>query len=132
MNVTLSEATLIALLLSVARILAWTTLAPPFATAGVPQAVKPAIAFGLALAVLPVASAHVPAADIVSLSAALFENILIGAALGFGTRLIFSAVESAGGLIDLFGGFSLAFALDPFSNNNNSVFGRFYGLLATT
>lgn len=132
MSVTLSQATLIALLLSAARILAWVTVAPPFATAGVPHVIKPVIAFGLSLAVLPVAGAHVPAADIVSLSSALLENILIGAALGFGTRLIFSAVESAGSLIDLFGGFSLAFALDPFSNNNNSVFGRFYALLTTT
>ncbi len=73
-----------------------------------------------------------PATDIASLSGALLENVIIGAALGFGTRLLFSAVESAGSLIDLFGGFSLAFALDPFNNNNNSVFGRFYALLTTT
>jgi flagellar biosynthetic protein FliR len=132
MTITLSETTLIALLLCAARVLAWTTLAPPFATGGLPHAVKPMVAVALSLAVTPLAAKHVPPADAVSISFAVLENVVIGAALGFGTRLLFSAVESAGGLIDLFGGFSLAFALDPFGNNNNSVFARFYGLLATT
>ncbi len=45
---------------------------------------------------------------------------------------MFAAVEAAGSLIDLFGGFSLSFALDPLSQNNTSIFGRFYGLMATT
>ena len=65
-------------------------------------------------------------------SAARCEQLFIGAALGFLTRLLFSAVEAAGSLIDLSGGFSLAFAYDPLSATNTSVFGRFYGVLATT
>jgi flagellar biosynthetic protein FliR len=60
------------------------------------------------------------------------EQLFIGASLGFLTRLLFSAVEAAGSLIDLSGGFSLAFAYDPLSATNTSVFGRFYGVLATT
>jgi flagellar biosynthetic protein FliR len=57
--------------------------------------------------------------------------LVIGGALGFLTRLLFAAVESAGSLIDLFGGFSLAFAYDPLSANNTSIFGKLYGMLAT-
>ncbi len=132
MNFTFSSATLITLLLCMARILAWMSISPPFATSGLPKSVKPAVAVGLALVVTPLASKHVPSSDIASLASSLLENVVIGAALGFGTRLIFTAIEAAGSLIDLFGGFSLAFALDPLSQNNNSVFGRFYGLLATT
>jgi flagellar biosynthetic protein FliR len=53
-------------------------------------------------------------------------------ALGFLTALVFSAIQAAGDLIDLFGGFSLAFAFDPLMQTGNSVFGKIYGLLATT
>jgi flagellar biosynthetic protein FliR len=132
MTVSFSQATLIALLLSTARIVAWVTISPPFATSGLPHSIKPVVAVGLALAVTPIAAAHAPAAQVTPLVDSLFSNLAIGIALGFGTRLIFAAVESAGSLIDLFGGFSLSFALDPLSQNNTSIFGRFYGLLATT
>ncbi len=132
MNVTLSESTLLALLLCAARISAWAAISPPFATAGLPRAIKPMVSVALALAVTPISVAHVPAPDIGPLAGSLVQNLVVGAALGFGTRLLFAAVESAGGLIDLFGGFSLSFALDPLSQNNNSVFGRFYALLTTT
>jgi flagellar biosynthesis protein FliR len=132
MSATFSQAALIALLLCSARMLAWVTISPPFATSGLPHAIKPVISVGLALAVTPIAMTHAPPAELVPLADSLFANVVIGAALGFSTRLVFSAVESAGSLIDLFGGFSLSFALDPLSQNNTSIFGRFYGLLATT
>lgn len=131
MNLTFSTATLVALMLASTRVLAWLVIAPPFATAGLPRSVKPMIAVALALAVTPLAARHVPATDIGPLVGAIAINVVVGAALGFGTRLIFTAVEAAGSLIDLFGGFSLAFALDPMSETNTSVFGRFYGLMTT-
>jgi flagellar biosynthetic protein FliR len=61
----------------------------------------------------------------------LVQQVVVGAALGFCTHLLFAAVQAAGGLIDLFGGFSMAFAFDPFGYTGNAVFGRFYGILAT-
>jgi flagellar biosynthetic protein FliR len=130
-DLTFSTATLVALLLASMRVLAWLAITPPFATAGIPRSVKPMIAIALSLAVTPIAAQHVPETALAPLINAGVINIVVGAALGFGTRLIFSAVEAAGGLIDLFGGFSLAFALDPMSATNTSVFGRFYGLLTT-
>jgi flagellar biosynthetic protein FliR len=57
---------------------------------------------------------------------------VVGVGLGFLTALFFAAVQAAGDLLDLFGGFSLAFAFDPLSQNQSSVFGRFYNLLAVT
>lgn len=131
MSVSFSAATLVALLLSMARIMAWASIAPPFATSGLPRSIKPMISVALALAVLPVTSTQAPSTDLAPLINATLSNLIIGLGLGFGTRVIFSAVEAAGSLIDLFGGFSLAFALDPLSQNNTSVFGRFYGLMTT-
>jgi flagellar biosynthetic protein FliR len=132
MNFSVSTPFLVALLLSSVRILAWVSISPPFATGGLPRMVKVSTAVGLSLAVTPIAVAHAPSAQVAPLLGATLEQVIIGAGLGFGTRLVFSAVEAAGSLIDLFGGFSLSFALDPLSQNNNSVFGRFYGLMCTT
>jgi flagellar biosynthetic protein FliR len=132
MSVQLASASLVAMLLATIRITAWLMIVPPFATAGIPRMVRFMLAVGLALAVTSTAQAHAPAAEIGPLVSSAAEQLVIGAALGFLTRLLFSAIESAGALIDLFGGFSLAFAYDPLSATNTSVFGRFYGLLATT
>jgi flagellar biosynthetic protein FliR len=132
MNLTVSTATLVALLLGSVRILAWVSIAPPFATGGLPRTVKTALAVALALAMTPSTAAHAPAAQAVPLIGSAVEQVVIGAGLGLSTRIVFSAVEAAGGLIDLFGGFSLAFALDPLSLTNNSVIARFYSLMCTT
>ena len=52
--------------------------------------------------------------------------------LGFLAQLLFAAVQAAGELIDLFGGFTLATLYDPLSNVSSSMFGRFHQLIAVT
>lgn len=132
MNLQLSTTTLVALLLCTLRITAWVMIAPPFATAGIPRAIRVMLSVVLSLAVLSTARAHTPPAEVAPLVTSAVEQLVIGSALGFLTRLLFSAVESAGSLIDLFGGFSVAFAYDPLSATNTSIFGKFYGILAST
>jgi flagellar biosynthetic protein FliR len=132
MQFDVQAATLVTLLLVSARILAWMLFAPPIATGGVPLPVKTILSVGLALAMVPQARAHAPAAEVVPMAGALLEQVLIGAALGFLTRLLFTAVEAAGGMLDLFGGFSLSAAYEPLMTTTTSVYGRFYGLLCTT
>lgn len=132
MTVQLGTASLVALLLASIRITAWLAIAPPFATGGVPRNVRVMLGVGLALAVSSSARAHVPAAELAPLVSSVVEQILVGAALGFLTRLLFTAVEAAGSIIDLAGGFSLAFAYDPLSLSTTSVFGKFFGILTTT
>ncbi len=132
MTVTLAEQTLAVVLLASLRTTAWVFVAPPFATAGLPRTVKVVFGVLLAVVVAPTIDAATPAVDDTGAfltSAAL--QIGTGAALGFGTRLLFAAVESAGNLLDVVGGFSLAFAFDPMGNTNTSILGRFHGLLAT-
>ena len=132
MTLSIGTANLVAFLLCALRISAWLEIAPPFATAGVPRLVRVMLAAAIGLAVSGNTVAHAPAAEFGPLAASALEQIFIGASLGFLTRLLFSAVESAGSIIDLAGGFSLAFAYDPLSATNTSVFGRFYGVMATT
>ena len=59
-------------------------------------------------------------------------QIATGLALGFLTQLVFSAIQAAGALIDLMGGFTMSQALDPYLNSQSSLFGRFYQMTAIT
>lgn len=132
MQTQLDETWLIALLLASTRILAWAMVAPPLATAGLPRTVKVVVSVALALAVVPALRTHVPAAETGPLVGALVVQVVLGAALGFLTRLVFTAVEAAGSLLDLVSGFTLATAYDPMTSAATSVFGRFQALLTTT
>jgi flagellar biosynthesis protein FliR len=132
MQLQVESSTLIALLLVSTRIFAWAMIAPPLASAGLPTTVKTALSVGLALVIVPTARANVPASDTASILTALVIQVAIGAGLGFLTRLVFSAIETAGGLLDVFGGFSLAAAYNPLTTTMTSIFGSFYALLCTT
>jgi flagellar biosynthetic protein FliR len=129
--ITLDEASLVALLLAAARIMAWAVVAPPLATGGVPHPVKVVVSVALGLVMVPLVRTELPPLETVSIVGAVLEQVLIGAGLGFATRMLFAAVEAAGSLLDLFGGFSVATAYDPMSGAASSIFGRFYGLLCT-
>jgi flagellar biosynthetic protein FliR len=128
---TLAGAPLVAYLLASVRLVAWLLVAPPFASKAVPVLVKTLLALGMALAVVPrMAEGGVPA-DAMTLVATALQEALIGASMGFVTFLVFAAVQSAGDLVDVFGGFSLAAAFDPLSQNVNSVHGKLFAMLAT-
>jgi flagellar biosynthetic protein FliR len=131
-TVTADPGLLIGFLLALVRASAWLLIVPPFATRSIPAMVK----IGLAAAIaLPVAGKLAPETNIVDLGpllAAIVLQIGIGISLGFVVYMLFAAVQAAGELIDLFGGFTVAPAFDPLSNAQSSTFGRFYQLLATT
>jgi flagellar biosynthesis protein FliR len=131
-HLSLSSATLITLLLVSARICAWLMIAPPIATAGVPKTVRVALSVALALTLVKSQTPHAPVAEFAPVASTLVVQIVIGAGLGFLTRMLFAAIETAGGLLDLFGGFSLSSAYEPLTTTTTSIFGRFYGLLTTT
>ena len=132
MTVTLQTSTLVALLLAGIRATAWLVICPPFSSRIIPGQIKALLGVAIALPVVPGLTSSVPDLTVVGLLTSGVEQVVIGTALGFLTALVFAAFQSAGDLIDLFGGFSIAFAFDPLSSTGNSVFGRFYNLLATT
>jgi flagellar biosynthetic protein FliR len=132
MSLQLSTATLVALLLASVRAAAWLVVCPPFSSRAIPGVVKGLLAVAIALPMVPGLTGQLPAATPGGLLVSGIEQVVVGAALGFLTSVLFAAVQAAGDLIDLFGGFSVAFAFDPLSFTGNSVFGRFYNVLATT
>ena len=115
-------------LLAAVRITAFLVVAPPFANKGVPGPVKVALGLGLALVVqarLP----RVATASIAPLIGDVALQALLGLALGFLVWLVFAAVQSAGSLVDLFGGFQLATAFDPMNMVSGATFARLYQML---
>jgi len=131
MNLSLSLSTVMAVLLASIRAGVWLAFCPPFNNRGMPAPVKALLSVAIALPLAPKLALQVPA-DLSTgfLVGNAVEQAVIGASLAFLTSLIFAAVQIAGNLVDLVGGFSLAFAIDPFNQQGNAVFGRFYNLIA--
>ncbi|MDQ2650669.1 MAG: flagellar biosynthetic protein FliR [Actinomycetota bacterium] len=119
-------------LMALARATAWIVVSPPFNTRMVPARIKVGLAAALALAVGPRLQDQAVDLDAASLLSGAAVQVAIGVTMGFIGVVIFAAIQAAGGLLDLFGGFAMAQVLDPQSNVQTSLFGRFYNLLAVT
>ena len=129
MLVTVSGAPVLAYVLAAVRIVAWLLVVPPFSSRAVPVLAKTLLALGLAFTVAPSLARQPPPAGSLELMLSAAQEALVGASMGFVTFLVFAAVQAAGDLIDVFGGFSLASAFDPLSQNMNSVNGKLFSML---
>jgi flagellar biosynthetic protein FliR len=133
MDLQVPTVTLVGLVLATARSTGFVLLAPPFNSGAIPSPVKGALALALALTVqhriTPGLTGN-PSASYLIVTAV--TEFAIGAALGFLIQLLFSAVQTAGGLLDLAGGFSLQPAYDPLSLNTSGPIGKLHFQLAST
>jgi flagellar biosynthesis protein FliR len=120
-----------AAMLAAVRITAFLVLAPPFSFSGVPLRIKAMLAVALSVLVAPRAADGLPASlDTGAFVVSLISQLVIGALLGFLVLLVFSAVQSAGSLIDLFAGFQLSQAFDPLMNVNGAQMTRLMQMVA--
>jgi flagellar biosynthesis protein FliR len=125
-------AQLLAIFLGAIRAGAWLILCPPFNSRLIPPQIKALLSVALALPVAPYLITTLPSIQTPAIIASAILQFFVGAALGFLTYLFFAALQAAGDLLDVFGGFTLASAYDPLSMNQSSIFGRFYNLVAVT
>src|SRR3954451_10254773 len=132
MTLDLAPALVTGYLLAFVRAAAWVFVCPPFGTRSVPTMVKVGLAGGLALVVGPRLAAQAVPLDVGPLLSAAVLQVAAGLALGFLGVLLFATFSFAGGLIDLVSGFSVAQLFEPGTNAPVSIFGQFYGVLATT
>ncbi|MFJ6003502.1 flagellar biosynthetic protein FliR [Arthrobacter sp. NPDC092385] len=132
MEIELDQSRIEAVMLAGVRIVAFLVIAPPFSYKGIPARVKAMFAVGLALAVSPQVTGGYETGGTGRYIGALVLELVVGAALGFLVLVVFSAIQSAGSLIDLFGGFSLAQGFDPQSMVNGAQFARLFQLTALT
>ncbi|MGY1708624.1 flagellar biosynthetic protein FliR [Geodermatophilus sp. SYSU D00758] len=132
MDLEVPASTLVALLLGTARAAGFLLVAPPFNSRVIPAPVKGALALTLSVVLLDRVAASVgePTAGVLVVGAV--TEVAIGAALGFVVHVLFAAVQYAGDLIDLTGGFSLQPAYDPLAMTTSSSIGRLHHLLALT
>ena len=116
-------------LLASVRIVAFLIVAPPFSHGAIPARIRVMLGLGLAVAVAPTLTAQQPL-DTGAFIETLVMQVVIGLSLGFLIQLAFAALQSAGGLIDLFGGFQLAQGYDPQSLVNGAQFTRLFQITA--
>lgn len=126
------DAWLAAFMFPLMRILALVATAPVFNNVALPRRVRLGLGVALAAALVPV----LPPLPSISPGsgiglAVLAQQILIGTALGFVMRIVFSAIDVAGELIGLQMGLSFAVFYDPQSNAQSAAVAQFLGLLAT-
>lgn len=123
---------LIGFLLVSIRIGTWLWITPPFGGRMVPAMVKVMVSIALALPLTPpaVQAAETVPTTIGPIVWAAVQQVMIGGALGIASLALLSAVQSAGSLIDLFGGFSVAQAYDPMLMQQSTVMARVYQMLA--
>ena len=119
-----------AVMLAAVRVTAFLVVAPPFSYNGIPGRIKAMLAIGLAIAIAPRITTGYEPLETGPFIWALLMQLLIGFFLGFLVMLTFAAVQSAGNLVDLFGGFQLAQGFDPQSMVNGAQFTRFFHLAA--
>ena len=129
--VALNETFVEAAMLAAVRITAFLVLAPPFSFSGVPLRIKGMLAVALSILVAPRAAEGLPASlETGAFVVSLVSQLVIGALLGFMVYLVFSAIQSAGSLIDLFAGFQMSQAFDPLMNVNGAQMTRLMQMIA--
>lgn len=136
MDITVSGATVAALLLGMCRAVGFILVAPPFNTRNLPATARAAFAMVLTLALLPTIRADLErggdALSVPVILGGVVSEVAIGAAMGFLVYLLFVAVQMAGDLIDVTSGLSLQPAFDPQAMTMHSSVGKLHSLMATT
>jgi flagellar biosynthetic protein FliR len=112
------------------RILALVFAAPLFGASGVPAGVKIGISFVLTIIVAPLLPAmpNIPPASAQGMLI-LAQQLLVGAALGFAIRLVFTAMEMAGHIAGLQMGLGFASFFDPQNSAQVPLLGQFIGVM---
>lgn len=113
------------------RIIAFIATEPVLGNRAIPLQVKVALALLVTIVIAPVLP---PPPDVPPASAAglliLAQQVLIGAAMGFASRIVIAAAEMAGQLAGLQMGLGYALFFDPESSGQAPLVAEFYGLIA--
>jgi flagellar biosynthetic protein FliR len=130
MSISTDPVALIAFLLALVRAVIWVVVSPPFSSLPTPAMAKVGIAAALAMLAVPTLEHGLLPLSTSALIGALVVQVVMGFALGMVTKTLFSAVEAAGGISDLFGGIVLPPSLDPLSQNQTPIIGTLYQAVA--
>lgn len=124
------QATLFVLIAT--RLSAMMAIAPVFSSRSIPVRVKAGLVILISWISLPLVAEQggmVPD-GLVALGVLIMKEAIIGFAFGLVAQFLFAAVQTAGAFIDVTAGFAISQTLDPTSNANISILGRWYNLIA--
>ncbi|MGE5027678.1 MAG: flagellar biosynthetic protein FliR [Betaproteobacteria bacterium] len=114
------------------RILALVASAPILGNPSIPLRVKIGLSFAVSIILVPILGAmpQVEPGSAIGLLI-LAQQIVIGVAMGFAMRIIFTAVEMAGQIIGSQMGLGFATFFDPQNAAQTPVLGQFLGMIST-
>jgi flagellar biosynthetic protein FliR len=117
-------------ILVLARIAPLFVLAPLFSSKQIPVLVRTSIGVGLAIGLTGVAihGQRIPT-DPLSVAGLLAVQVLVGLAFSFAVAAVLAGIQMAGGLTDIFSGFSFGATIDPINGNQGGAFSQFYALM---
>ena len=126
------DAWLAAFLYPLVRLLALIATAPIFGDQPTPVRVKIGLSVLLAILLGPTLS-PMPSVPVGSAQGIfiIIQQIIIGSAMGFTVRLIFSAVELAGEFSGMIMGIGFASCYDPRTASNSAVISQWLGIIAS-
>ncbi|WP_420452499.1 flagellar biosynthetic protein FliR [Ilumatobacter sp.] len=133
MDLSLPTSTVAGFFFALVRTTAWVSICPPFSSPTVPRRIRVGLATAISFTIAStIGGDHVQSLELGPFVVAVLTQVLAGLTLGFVVSFIFSAIQSAGDLIDLQIGFSLGAVLDPLSGTSASPVARLHQLLALT
>jgi flagellar biosynthesis protein FliR len=132
MNAQLSGSEIALFLLVLARAGGLVSTAPVVGDPQTPRMVK--VAFTMALSLLlvqvPSVSRLSPPVNLLPFAMNILSQLLIGVALGLTARTVFYVVQTAGGIISLQTGVSLASVLNPMTQQSDTMFSQLFTVIA--
>lgn len=104
--------------------------APFFGSASVPPRIKAALVLALSALLYPMLSPTLGHRDLSDWPVLVFGELLIGAAMGIATNLVFDGVQMAGQVLSVQMGYSLVNILDPQTQVDSTVMALFHQTIA--
>lgn len=118
------------LILILIRITAFIVICPGFSFKGLPNIFKVGISFSISIIVYTLVPDFYIDGNFYLLIPIAIKEILFGLAMGYITKLVFSAIETAGHLIDFQVGFSMGQVYDPTMGARSSNYGKLLNWLS--
>jgi flagellar biosynthesis protein FliR len=129
MNISLVQVFGVVLTISV-RISGLMLFGPFFGSVAISSRVKAVLVLALTALLYPMISAKVPVMSISQWPMLVFGELLIGAALGIATNIVFDGVQMAGQVLSVQMGYSLINILDPQTQVESTVVATFHQMIA--
>jgi len=89
-----------------------------------------AVAISLLLVQVPNVSRLTPPTDLLPFAVTVLSQLLVGVALGLVARTVFFTVQTAGGIVSLQTGVSLASVLNPMTQQSDTMFSQLFTVIA--